>query len=157
MVAYLYLGLTYGGYPYLIRLLVLGQILLLYGILGSALYRMHLYRLAYGLTELRVYVTGADQWRGLPDWPPADRRERTWFLHGGGVLAHNCPDGGAAFKASGSVNETSALSARVELAYFRPADWDGRLASGDDFAASLAAGKQVFSSASAYDAAGPPQ
>ena len=46
---------------------------------------------------------------------------------------------------------------RVELAYFRPADWRTRLASGDGFAASLAAGKQVFLAGTAYDAAYPPQ
>lgn len=33
---------------------------------------------------------------------------------------------------------------RFELAYFRPADWSRRLATGDGFAASLAAGERVF-------------
>ena len=44
------------------RLLTLGQILLLYGILASALYRMHLYRQVYGLTELRLYTTAFMAW-----------------------------------------------------------------------------------------------
>lgn len=33
---------------------------------------------------------------------------------------------------------------RVELAYFRSADWAGRLASGEPFAASLAAGQRIL-------------
>ena len=40
-------------------------------------------------------------------------------------------DAGAAFKASGSVNETAALSARVELAYFNLAEKQPELASLD--------------------------
>ena len=40
-------------------------------------------------------------------------------------------DAGASFKATGSVNETSALSARVELAYFNLADKQPELASLD--------------------------
>ena len=30
---------------------------------------------------VRVYVTGADEWRQLPDWPPGARPQR-WYLHG---------------------------------------------------------------------------
>ena len=40
-------------------------------------------------------------------------------------------DGGASFKAAGSVNETPALSARVELAYFNLADKQPELANLD--------------------------
>jgi 3-hydroxyacyl-[acyl-carrier-protein] dehydratase len=40
-------------------------------------------------------------------------------------------DAGAAFKATGSVNETAALSARVELAYFNLADKQPELANLD--------------------------
>jgi putative CocE/NonD family hydrolase len=36
--------------------------------------------------RVRVYVTGAEQWRGMPDWPPPTT-ERTWFLAGAGYLA----------------------------------------------------------------------
>jgi putative CocE/NonD family hydrolase len=36
--------------------------------------------------RVRVYVTGAEQWRGLPDWPPPTT-DRTWFLAGAGYLA----------------------------------------------------------------------
>jgi putative CocE/NonD family hydrolase len=36
--------------------------------------------------RVRVYVTGAERWRGLVDWPPATT-DRTWFLAGAGYLA----------------------------------------------------------------------
>lgn len=42
-----------------------------------------------------------------------------------------------------ALNPLSRLG-RVELAYFRPADWQRRLASGDDFAASLVTGGRVL-------------
>ncbi len=45
-----------------------------------------------------------------------------------------------------------AASGRIELAYYRPADWATRLASGEPFAASLVAGRQVVSRAVGYDA-----
>jgi hypothetical protein len=38
----------------------------------------------------------------------------------------------------------AATGGRAELAYFRAAEWSERLASGDDFAASLAAGRRVL-------------
>ena len=41
--------------------------------------------------RVRVFVTGAGTWRGMPDWPPAGRDERTWFLHPGGRLADGPP------------------------------------------------------------------
>jgi putative CocE/NonD family hydrolase len=44
--------------------------------------------------RVRVYVTGADAWRWMPDWPPADRAERTWFLAGGGRLTDEPDDDG---------------------------------------------------------------
>jgi putative CocE/NonD family hydrolase len=44
--------------------------------------------------RVRVYVTGAKEWRGMPDWPPADRTERTWFLQAGGRLADDAPPEG---------------------------------------------------------------
>jgi len=36
--------------------------------------------------RVRVFVTGAEEWRGLPDWPPA-AHHRTWYLAAGGRLA----------------------------------------------------------------------
>ena len=35
---------------------------------------------------VRVFVTGAEEWRDLPGWPPATREQR-WHLQPGGVLA----------------------------------------------------------------------
>jgi len=39
---------------------------------------------------VRVFVTGADEWRDLPAWPPEGRPHR-WHLHPGGVLAQQAP------------------------------------------------------------------
>jgi putative CocE/NonD family hydrolase len=39
---------------------------------------------------VRVFVTGADEWRDLPAWPPEGRPHR-WHLHPGGVLAQPAP------------------------------------------------------------------
>jgi putative CocE/NonD family hydrolase len=35
---------------------------------------------------VRVFVTGAEQWRGMPAWPPATT-DRTWYLAGAGYYA----------------------------------------------------------------------
>ena len=37
-------------------------------------------------SRVRVYVTGAEQWRNLPDWPPAATNHRTWYLASAGRL-----------------------------------------------------------------------
>jgi putative CocE/NonD family hydrolase len=50
--------------------------------------------------RVRVFVTGAQQWRGLPDWPPAPR-DRTWYLSAGGRLDDQPPvaaDAGTSFR-----------------------------------------------------------
>jgi uncharacterized protein len=39
---------------------------------------------------VRIFVTGADEWRTLPAWPPQTRQHR-WHLHSGGVLAQQAP------------------------------------------------------------------
>jgi putative CocE/NonD family hydrolase len=39
---------------------------------------------------VRIFVTGADDWRSLPAWPPPTRSHR-WHLHAGGVLAQDAP------------------------------------------------------------------
>ena len=36
-------------------------------------------------SPVRIFVTGADQWRDLPSWPPASTSE-PWYLHPGGGL-----------------------------------------------------------------------
>jgi putative CocE/NonD family hydrolase len=44
---------------------------------------------------VRIYVTGADEWRDLPDWPPAARTE-DWYLRPGQALATNALEGKSA-------------------------------------------------------------
>ncbi len=39
---------------------------------------------------VRIFVTGLDEWRSLPAWPPETRPHR-WHLHPGGVLAQPAP------------------------------------------------------------------
>ena len=41
-------------------------------------------------TRVRIYVTGAKQWRDLDEWPPTTG-ERTWFLGAGGRLDDDAP------------------------------------------------------------------
>lgn len=41
---------------------------------------------------VRYYVTGADQWRDAPTWPPPDIVDRHWFMHSGGGLSSVAPD-----------------------------------------------------------------
>lgn len=40
--------------------------------------------------RVRIYVTGADQWRGLPEWPPPTT-EQVLYLHPQGKLAETRP------------------------------------------------------------------
>ncbi len=39
---------------------------------------------------VRIFVTGVDEWRNLPVWPPETRPHR-WHLHSGGALAQEAP------------------------------------------------------------------
>ncbi len=52
-------------------------------------------------SPVRVYVTGAGQWRELPDWPP-ETSGRSWWLQPGGRLA----DGPSATDAAEAVSFT---------------------------------------------------
>lgn len=45
---------------------------------------------------VRIFVMGRNEWRSEPQWPPADTRETTWFLHEGGALTPRSPAAGAA-------------------------------------------------------------
>jgi len=40
--------------------------------------------------SVRVFVTGAEEWRSLPSWPPATE-ERTFYLHGDGTIGAQPP------------------------------------------------------------------
>ena len=42
-------------------------------------------------SPVRVYVSGARQWRELPDWPPPDTLNQTWYLHQNGGLSPATP------------------------------------------------------------------
>ena len=49
-------------------------------------------------SRVRVFVTGGAGWRHLPNWPPAGRTDRTWFLAGGGHLAGAPGEGATTFR-----------------------------------------------------------
>jgi hypothetical protein len=40
---------------------------------------------------VRAWISGSEQWQELAQWPPAGAAERTWHLHGGGMLAETVP------------------------------------------------------------------
>lgn len=40
---------------------------------------------------VRVYVSGARQWREMSDWPPPDTLTQTWYLHHDGGLSPSTP------------------------------------------------------------------
>jgi putative CocE/NonD family hydrolase len=40
---------------------------------------------------VRIFVTGANEWRDLADWPPPGRRHERWYLQPGGGLAADIP------------------------------------------------------------------
>ena len=40
---------------------------------------------------VRLYVMGADEWRGFASWPPAGYAPEAWHLHAGGRLAREAP------------------------------------------------------------------
>jgi hypothetical protein len=42
---------------------------------------------------VRAWISGHEQGQELPQWPPAGAAERTWYLHGGGMLAETVPAG----------------------------------------------------------------
>lgn len=65
--------------------------------------------------RVRVFVTGGGGWRGLPDWPPSDRAERTWFLQSGGRLADAAPadDGGTTSFRYDPMDPTPSVGGRV--------------------------------------------
>ena len=76
--------------------------------------------------RVRVYVTGGGRWRGLPDWPPADRTEQTWYLQPGGALAPHEPprDGGTTSFTYDPADPTPSVGGR--LLTFRAGARDNR-------------------------------
>jgi putative CocE/NonD family hydrolase len=69
------------------------------GLIGAGItdsvawFRAHLMDDRSGLRAqpVRIFVTGADEWRELPDWPPPARLER-WHLHAGARLHPDPPE-----------------------------------------------------------------
>jgi putative CocE/NonD family hydrolase len=58
-----------------------------------AWFRAHLLGDRSGLRVMpvRVFVMGANEWRDLPEWPPANSRSQRWHLHPAGVLGPETP------------------------------------------------------------------
>ncbi|MCP9971733.1 CocE/NonD family hydrolase [Actinomadura madurae] len=58
-----------------------------------AWFRAHLQGDPSGLRRdpVRVYVTGAREWRNYRDWPPPGMRQARWHLHAGGGLGEDGP------------------------------------------------------------------
>jgi hypothetical protein len=63
-----------------------------------AWFRAHLLGDPSGLREapVRLYVTGAGEWRDYPDWPVPGMREQRWYLQAGRALAIRHPIGAPA-------------------------------------------------------------
>ncbi|WP_395106920.1 CocE/NonD family hydrolase [Actinomadura sp. SCN-SB] len=58
-----------------------------------AWFRAHLLGDFSGLRDnpVRIYVTGAREWREYDDWPPPGMEQRRWHLHAGGGLGEDGP------------------------------------------------------------------
>ena len=41
---------------------------------------------------VRVWTSGVNKWRELPDWPPPGSTPQAWYLHPGGVLGNQQPE-----------------------------------------------------------------
>jgi putative CocE/NonD family hydrolase len=41
--------------------------------------------------RVRIFVQGANRWRGEPDWPLSRARPSRWYLHAGGELSREAP------------------------------------------------------------------
>jgi len=94
--------------------------------------------------RVRLFVTGAEEWRDLPAWPPASRPE-TWYLQGDGQLgtelpAESAPDayiydpanptpnlGGPVGEQGAARVDNRALEARPDVLTFTSAALDGGL------------------------------
>ena len=64
--------------------------------------------------RVRVYVTGAERWRNLPDWPPNGTTDRTWYLASDGRLDDAPPaDAGTTDFRYDPMNPTPSVGGRV--------------------------------------------
>lgn len=49
------------------------------------------------IAEATIFFTGENQWKQLPQWPPADMQPQAAYLHSNGKLSFNKPTGGDAY------------------------------------------------------------
>jgi putative CocE/NonD family hydrolase len=109
-----------------------------------AWFRAHLLGDRSGLREMpvRIFVMGANEWRDLPAWPPANSRPQRWHLHPGQILAPETPPesepdryrydpadptpgvGGAAMSANSGPKDQRALEARPDVLVYTSAVLD---------------------------------
>ncbi|TNY34883.1 CocE/NonD family hydrolase [Thermomonospora catenispora] len=72
---------------------------------------------------VRVYVTGAKQWRDYRDWPPPGMKARPWFLQpGGGLGEDGPPSDGPTRYVFDPADPTPALSGPSLLGSCKPVD-----------------------------------
>jgi putative CocE/NonD family hydrolase len=109
-----------------------------------AWFRAHLLGDRSGLREMpvRIFVMGANEWRDLPEWPPANSRPQRWLLHPSRILARETPPesapdryhydpadptpgvGGAAMSANAGSKDQRALEARPDVLVYTSAVLD---------------------------------
>jgi putative CocE/NonD family hydrolase len=109
-----------------------------------ALFRAHLLGDRSGLREMpvRIFVMGANEWRDLPEWPPANSRPQRWYLHPGRILSPETPPesepdryhydpadptpgvGGAAMSANSGPKDQRPLEARPDVLVYTSAVLD---------------------------------
>ncbi|MFI0484491.1 CocE/NonD family hydrolase [Actinomadura sp. 9N215] len=90
-----------------------------------AWFRAHLLGDPSGLRRdpVRVYVTGAGEWRHYRDWPPPGTRQAAWRLHAGGGLGEDGPrDAPASTYRFDPARPTPALGGPTLLGSSRPVD-----------------------------------
>lgn len=107
-------------------------------------FRAHLLGDRSGLRELpvRIFVMGANEWRDLPEWPPANSKPQRWYLHPGRVLSPETPPesepdryrydpanptpgvGGAALSTNSGPKDQRVLEARPDVLVYTSAVLD---------------------------------
>jgi putative CocE/NonD family hydrolase len=109
-----------------------------------AWFRAHLLGDGSRLREMpvRIFVMGANEWRDLPEWPPANSRLQHWYLHPNRFLSPETPPdsepdryrydpadptpgvGGAAMSANSGPKDQRALEARPDVLIYTSAVLD---------------------------------
>jgi putative CocE/NonD family hydrolase len=109
-----------------------------------AWFRAHLLGDRSGLREMpvRIFVMGANEWRDLPEWPPAHTRPQRWHLHPSRILSPETPPesepdryrydpadptpglGGATMSANAGPKDQRVLEARPDVLVYTSAVLD---------------------------------